>query len=316
MNGRQLDSPPEQALNHSVQVVVRRTGLTPDVLRVWERRYGAVQPTRSAGRQRLYTEADITRLSLLGQLTRRGHRIGEIAQLAEAELRHLVQEDTAAQLPTDIAPQSATEREQVEAAMVCVKELDATGLERIILGAAVQSGSGRLLDGLVFPLLREIGERWSSGQLRPSHEHLATTVVRRALAECLSRLPARPNAPVGLFTTPSGHRHEMGALGAAVAGAGAGWRVVYLGADVPAEDIAAAALDLDASLVALSVACDADLDATCKQVELVAQSLRPGTRLVLGGEGAKARERAFSAAGATVVADLASFLEVLATLGA
>jgi DNA-binding transcriptional MerR regulator/methanogenic corrinoid protein MtbC1 len=314
MDTKLSDPPLEPVVNHPIQVVVRRTGLTPDVLRVWERRHGAVHPSRSTGRQRLYTEADISRLSLLGQLTRRGHRIGEIARLSEEELRGLVREDAAAQVPAAAAPPSEYEQEQVAAALACIEELDGPGLERIVMSAAVVSGSGRLLDGLVFPLLRQIGERWAAGLLRPSHEHLATTVVRRALSECLSRLPANPDAPVALFSTPSGHRHELGALGAAIASAGLGWRVVYLGADVPADDIASAARELGASLVGLSLACDAARVATCEEIRRVAETLPETTELVVGGQGAGVWARDLSASGATVMADLAAFRELLAKL--
>ena len=308
------DSRSESAMSHPIQVVVRRTGLTPDVLRVWERRHGAVHPSRSAGRQRLYTEADIARLNLLGQLTRRGHRIGEIARLPEDELRHLVHEDAAAQVPAELAPQSAVEQEQLSAALACVEQLDGPGLDRVVSGALVASGSSRLLDGLISPLLRTIGDRWSSGLLRPSHEHLATTVIRRSLAECLARLHARPDSPLALFATPTGHRHELGALAASIATAGLGWRVVYLGADVPAEDIVATASELDATLVGLSITCDAARAATCEQVRLTAESLPGTTRLVVGGQGAGAWTKDLSATGAAVMTDLAAFGVLLATL--
>ena len=314
MSSKRPAAAPEPPLGHPVQVVVRRTGLSPDVLRVWERRHGAVSPSRSAGRQRLYTDADIARLSLLGQLTRRGHRIGELANLPEDELRLLIRQDAESQLEPERAAASSAQAEQLAEALDCIERLDAAGLERVLLRTAVTLGAERYLDGLVFPLLRRIGERWSLGEFRTPHEHLATTVVRQSLTECLARLPSRPDAPVALFTTPAGHHHELGALAAAIAGAGRGWRIVYLGADVPAEDIASAALECAARVVGLSVACDVDPAATAAQIQLVARSLSDGTTLVVGGHGVSALEKNLAALGVLLLKDMTSFQALLAEL--
>jgi DNA-binding transcriptional MerR regulator len=78
---------------HPIQVVVRRTGLTADVLRAWEKRYGVIEPGRSEGGRRLYSDRDIERLRLLRRATGAGRRISQIAGLATEELAALVKED-------------------------------------------------------------------------------------------------------------------------------------------------------------------------------------------------------------------------------
>ena len=249
-----------------------------------------------------------------GQLTRRGHRIGELAQLPVEELRSLVEQHQESATEPDQASQSEADLGRLQAAMSCVEGLDAPGLESVLEGAIVVMGVERFLDGLAFPLLRSIGTSWTEGRIHPGHEHLATSVVRRTLAGCLSRLPTRQDAPVALFTTPAAHRHELGALAAAITCAGLGWRVVYLGADVPAEDISAAALETGARVVGLSIACDEERALTCTQLESVAQALPSGITLVVGGHGAEGLSKELDAAGATVVTDLSDFRALLGTL--
>ena len=79
---------------HPMKIVVRRSGLTPHVIRVWERRYGAVIPLRTPTNRRLYSDADIERLRVLRHLTHAGHSISHIAQLPMEQLQSLVRADT------------------------------------------------------------------------------------------------------------------------------------------------------------------------------------------------------------------------------
>src|SRR5215218_6409458 len=92
--------PPDSDPRHPIGVVAERTGLTPDVLRVWERRYSVVEPSRSAGGQRVYSDADIERLSLLHRATRGGHNISQVATLSQEKLQDLVRDvESAASSP-------------------------------------------------------------------------------------------------------------------------------------------------------------------------------------------------------------------------
>ena len=81
-----MTDPANRQPRYPLRAVIRRTGLTADVIRAWERRYGAVSPSRSEGGQRLYSEHDVIRLSLLRKATAEGHSIGEIARLDDASL--------------------------------------------------------------------------------------------------------------------------------------------------------------------------------------------------------------------------------------
>src|SRR5437868_1909438 len=91
-----LEAPAPDTARHPIAVVAERTGLSQDVLRVWERRYGAVHPARASGGQRLYTDADVERLALLSAATRAGRSIAQVATLETSALAALVDEDIAA----------------------------------------------------------------------------------------------------------------------------------------------------------------------------------------------------------------------------
>ena len=87
-----MDKQASESGRHPIRVVARRTGLTPAVLRAWEKRYGVVDPTRTEGGQRLYSDEDVRRLSLLRQAVEEGRSISQVVELTTEELQGLVME--------------------------------------------------------------------------------------------------------------------------------------------------------------------------------------------------------------------------------
>jgi len=117
---------------HPIAVVAERTGLSRDVLRVWERRYSAVEPTRTPGGQRLYSDADVARFRLLAAATKHGRSISMVAGHSTAELERLVAEDEAARpaaAPVSLADAHA---ERVLLALEHTRALDGTSLDRVM----------------------------------------------------------------------------------------------------------------------------------------------------------------------------------------
>lgn len=240
---------------HPMRVVIQRTGLSADVLRAWERRYGVVAPHRSEGGQRLYSDDDVERLTLLGRATAGGRNIGQIARLNAAELEALITEDQTRR--AEMAGTPATRLMQaswfIEASLRAVEHLEGIELDALLRRAAMQLSGAVAIDDVIVPLLREVGDRWHDGRITPAHEHLASASIRRTLSWMADSAAVSPGAPTVLVTTPATERHELGAKIVATTAATEGWRVVYLGADLPAETIAAAADQSRASLVALSL---------------------------------------------------------------
>jgi methanogenic corrinoid protein MtbC1 len=296
-------------MRHPLAVVVRRTGLSPDVLRVWERRYGAVRPVRSEGNRRLYSEDDVERLGLLARATASGRRIGEVASLSTARLRALVEDDRRSERgvasPAAAAPRgTASPRALLEEALAAVRAMDGPALERVMGRAAMSLPRAALLEELIVPLLHRIGDLWSEGSLRVAHEHLASAVVRNGLARLRGAGGGRPSTPAFISATPAGQLHEFGALAVALEAEAAGFEVAYLGPNLPAEDIAAAAQALDASVVALSVVYPADDPRVGTDIEWLRRLLGTRPVLLVGGAAAPGYGESIGRAGGELIASL------------
>jgi MerR family transcriptional regulator, light-induced transcriptional regulator len=312
------DTPDSSEPRHPIRVVSTRTGVAPTTLRAWERRYGVVSPDRSEGGQRLYSDDDIHRLLLLRRLTDAGRAISQVAELDDASLEALDAEDRAARrevggpVPDVAAPGARTALEQ---ALEAVAALDANALESGLRRSVLSLGASAFVDDLVAPLLREIGDRWSRGELRPAHEHVATVVVERVLSWMIEPVGnASAGAPVLVVGTLSGEAHSLGALLAAATAAAQGWRVTFLGRDLPAEEVALAADRLGARAVGVSVVNPLDLDGIPEQLRALLSRLGDEVPVVVGGASAEALVRQVTDRRLRAVRDMTALRVVLEAL--
>jgi len=299
-----------------VRLVAHRTGLTPHVLRAWERRYGVVTPVRSEGGQRLYSQLDVERLALLRRLTERGHAIGRIASLPLDALIRLDEEMPQApprSSPT-VQPAGETAREFAAAALTAVGRLDAPGLQAVLERAAVTLGVPEFLDGVVATTLEDIGRGWSEQSVSVAQEHLATTVFRRVLGWLLGVYEVAGSAPRMVVATSPGQVHELGALLVAVSAAAEGWGVVYLGADLPVADLVTAARQTGARVVGLSLVYLPEGEEILPTLKALRAGLPRQVSLLLGGAAASSVRREAEAAGLTVVESLAELRTLLRRL--
>lgn len=248
----------------SIGYVSLQTGLSTHVIRAWERRYGAVSPQRSAGGRRLFSPSDIDRLSLLKELVDAGHAISQIGGLdgpVLMRMKRAAETNSAASRPppdTLSAPHEDAGA-MIEAGLAAVASLDAQALSRCLRRAAVQFSHRQLLEDVIRPLAERIGRQWSVGRLRIVHGHLAWTVIHGCLVGLLDRLcDDASRRPCLMLTTPAGQHCVMGALAVAITAQDHGWNVVFLGPNLPAEEIVAARSIIDPQLVALSITCRLD----------------------------------------------------------
>ncbi len=306
---------------YPVRLVALRTGLTPHVLRAWERRYSVVTPSRSEGGQRLYSPMDIERLRRLRRLTDRGHAIGRIGSLSLDALTRLDAETAEADAQTGgIAPAERSDAETVReftlAALRATRRLDAADLQAVLERAAVTLGVPDFLDQVVATALEDIGHGWAEKSVSVAQEHLATTVFRRVLGWLLRVYEVSGPAPRLVVATPPGQVHEMGALMVAVSAAAKGWGVTYLGPDLPIADLLSAVGQAGARAVAISVVYisdDRDLLAALREARAGLPERIP---LLLGGAAATEIRAQAEAAGAVVVdslPDLRALLDRLAS---
>ena len=318
-----MEQPEKTLPQHPVRLVAERTGLSPHVLRVWERRYQVVAPERSAGGQRLYSDADIERLRLLGVATQAGRNISQLVALPNDQLLDLIRADQEAERrtrPSGVSVASGVVAEEGDLAvarlMEAVEALDGPALEGGLRQAVVTFGMHGAIDAVIHPLLVEIGERWHDGDLPPQHEHFATATVRRVLDGLVHELSVGSGArPRILVATPAGQRHELGALLVAATAAALGWRVTYLGIDLPVSDIAAAAETADAQVVALSVVYPTDDALLAADLHRLVTRLQGTRTLVLGGSGAAAYLASLPASTGVISGDLATLRATLQRLG-
>ena len=298
--------------NHGIKVVSQRTGLNADVIRIWERRYEAVQPERTRTNRRLYSEAQIQRLGLLRDLTQAGHSIGHMAKLPTEKLRELATEITGTQdhaTRTSAAP--AAKASFLDGCIAAVQRLDAPDLDNTLKHASIELGTLGLLQRVVAPLAQAIGELWREGIVTAAHEHFASAVLRVFLGNIAKPYGGTENAPLLIITTPAGQLHELGALIAGAAAANLGWQVTYLGASLPAAEIAGAARQSRARAVALSLVYPEDDPRLEGELLRLRELLPPETALLAGGRALPAYRGALDKIGARQVDDLAHLCSTL-----
>jgi DNA-binding transcriptional MerR regulator/methylmalonyl-CoA mutase cobalamin-binding subunit len=290
---------------HPIGVAAERTGLSTDVIRVWERRYGVVEPARSEADQRLYSDADVERLRLLRRATEGGRSIGQVAALAPEALAELVREDEAGRWkPEEREPGMPAVEELVELA----KSLDGVGLEAALRRSLLATGLAGFGEGVAAPLLRRIGDGWHAGEVTPAQEHLASVAVRRVLESVGG---GGEGGPTAVVATLSEERHEAGALLAAAAAELAGWRVVYLGADLPPADLAAAATSAGARAVCASVVYAPDPAEVVARFRELRARLPDGVEVYAGGGAAGELRETLERFGIRCPADIGALREAL-----
>lgn len=264
-----------------VRAVVARTGVSAHLLRAWERRYGAVEPRRSSGGQRQYTEGDVERIRLLRDAVAEGHPISSVANLGIENLRELARPVGEPTTPSHDGSMATgpLRREAFDA----IERRDADALRPILHRAALLLPHLAFLEDFLARLLRDMGAAWERGTLGVAEEHLATRVVRDAVGEMLAASNPLGPSPLVLCTTPPGQRHEFGALLASLTASHAGWRSMYLGPDLPIEEIVRLARADSVRAVALSILHPDSEQRGGRTLHRLRTLLPPAVSLYVGG---------------------------------
>ena len=313
---RREPSSEETKARHPIGVISTRSGLAQDVLRAWERRYGAVVPQRTETGRRLYSDTDLEKLVLLREAVESGRRISDVASLSTAELRELVREDGASAAPS--RPRASRTRTgpdraaggYVQAGLRAIEELDGQALDRVLRQASVDMSPPALRNDVIRPMLEAVGERWRTGHFRIANEHLGTAVIRSFLGARLNG-GAAPGGSTVVVATPVGQRHELGALLVATAALEVGWDAVYLGPDLPAAEIAAAARLRQARAVALSIVCPGNDPRVADDLRELRNLLGQETAVLVGGASASTYEKVLIDIGALRIDEPVRFQEAL-----
>jgi MerR family transcriptional regulator, light-induced transcriptional regulator len=253
----------------------RRVGVSEHVLRAWERRYGLPQPARSAGGFRLYTETDARRVRQMRAHLARGL---SAAEAARAALTH------------DAGPGSgpghlpATARELAGALRQALDTFDEPAAQAVLDRLVSDLSVTTVLREIVLPYLAELGERWERGAASIAQEHFASNLIRGRLAG-LARGWGNGRGPRAVLACPAGERHDLALMIFGIALNRAGWRIDYLGADTPVEELTRTVRARCPDLVVLAATRPQALEPLAAQLTVLARA----APLLLAGAGASPR---------------------------
>ena len=265
-------------LTYPLRTAARLTGLSPELLRAWERRYGVVEPVRTPGGTRRYSASDLERLRQVKAAVDAGHRISQVAALDTQAL---------ARLTEAAEPPPATGR--LDDMIAALQSLDGAEFQRLASLQLSVLGAPRFCREIALPLVQQVGARWAEGKMGIAQEHLATNALRSLLGSSLQPGPSALLGPLVVFATPSGERHELGLLMATLTAVAAGAKPLYLGAELPVEDLLGAVEDTGAVVLALSIVTLPAAQAS-RAVNAIRGGLPDSVHLWLGGAGAGSLE--------------------------
>jgi MerR family transcriptional regulator, light-induced transcriptional regulator len=247
----------------------RRVGVSPELLRAWETRYGLLRPERTQGGLRLFSEEDERRVHLMRRHIASGLSASEAARLAS------LGEDSS-------APEGSARCAEIEAALT--QGLDT--LDEAMAQAALDQlfgafALGFALSEVILPVLHRLGERWAAGETSVAEEHFASNLIGGRL-RALARGWGNGVGPRAVLACPPGERHELGLLCFGLALREHGWRITYLGVETPLRELADSLGELQPTVVVLSaISRQRFLDARDELSELGAR-----VRVLIGGAGA------------------------------
>ena len=291
--------------HHPIQVVARRTGLTADVIRAWERRYQAITPQRAANSRRLYSDLDVEKLTLLRRATTAGRRIGDIANLSMEELYRLVENDenAAAQtrnLPSQ-RPNTGSVMEHFEECLDAINHMQPSALKASLVKAANTLGIPFLLEDLLRPLIAYIRDECRRGNMRLSQERMATSMVRSYMCTLTASENTHDHHYNLVVTTPMGQQYDLIALRMAVAANSYGWNSIYLGTELPADEIIFACNHSHAAAVALGIARPSDDPHLPNVLRQLKNSLSENTAMIVCGSAVSGYTEVIEEVGAIIV---------------
>jgi methanogenic corrinoid protein MtbC1 len=238
---------------YNTRAVVQRTGVPADTIRAWERRYGVPQPQRTPGNQRLYSERDIAIVTWLRDQTREGLTISQAVSLLRSETAESAATGSAAIPDHDQLQMYGPYSRYVTALVDALVRFEGLAADRIVEEAVAVIPVEDVCLHILSPALIEIGEQWKQGRIGVATEHYASRFVLRKLSALFNASqPERGLGPV-LAACVEEEQHEIGLLLTSLFLARGGYRVVYLGADVPVPDLVQAVSDVRPRIVMLSV---------------------------------------------------------------
>lgn len=284
--------------NHRIHRVAKLTGLSKDVIRVWERRFDLLKPTRGANRYRNYSDEDVALLRYLKEQLDAGASIGELAKSGRDEL--LTQ--ARAKAPRVAVVENMFVR-LLRELVATLNPLDRVAFERRLNGAVAVVPFDEALKGILLPLQEQVGQLWHDGQVSIAVEHYVTSQIQQKMFSAMNQLPVAEFGPTIIVACPPGEEHDIAALAVAYQCRVRGCRVYYLGSNVPIEALVKLGRDVTPDLTILSLPIVRSEDKVTELIRALVQDVRPFSDLAVGGHGAVAQRDQFLNARIQVLED-------------
>lgn len=294
---------------HRIHRVAKLTGLSKDVIRAWERRYGIVKPLRSANRYRTYTDDEVALLRYVKAQMDKGQSIGDLVATGRERLVAEAARSAVTE-PSETEPYERLLNELIQ----LLDPLRRESFERRLNGAVAVIPFEEALYGILLPLQIRVGQLWHDGRLNVAVEHYVTNQVRQKLFAAMSHLPVHGKGLSVVVACPVGEFHEVGAQAAAYICASRGCQTYYLGANVPIDQLAIFCRQIDPNVLLLSVTTPAPAHEWSSWIATLCDLMTPHRTILIGGAGAQSLSLPEAARRIEILSDLPALQQRLAVL--
>jgi methanogenic corrinoid protein MtbC1 len=292
---------------HRIHRVAKIAGLSKDVVRVWERRYGLVKPLRSANRYREYTDEDVALLRFLKEELDRGQTIGALAAEGRSSLLERMRVNVVPK--RELAPHNSLLEELISR----LDPLDKFRFEQQLNAAVAVIPFEEAVQRILLPLQRRIGELWHEGRVNVAVEHYVTKIIQQKLFSVMNQLPVNELGPRVLIACPEGEFHEIGAQAVAYLAAARGCHIYYLGPNLPISDLQSFCERVNPDMVLLSLT-EGKSDEAARRLLHELKPLSTRWPVMVGGQGASAIAHLLQNSGVGLLEDLAALHSRLSLL--
>jgi DNA-binding transcriptional MerR regulator/methylmalonyl-CoA mutase cobalamin-binding subunit len=273
-----MNPPTENAgLALNISAVEREAGLSKDVLRMWERRYGFPKPVRDDNGERRYSVAEVAKLRAIKRLMDIGLRPGKI-------IRHTLDELNALAEGRVVTRRETTSPAAENEILALLSAHDAAALQNTLANLLMRQGLQRFVLETATSLNHAVGDAWMRGELAVFEEHLYTEQLHVALRTGINAFPRQVGAPKVLLTTFPGEQHGLGLLMVEALLVPEGAQCISLGPQTPIEDIRRAALAHQVQVVALSFSGAFPVRQAGDGLASLRRQLPPAVAIWAGGE--------------------------------
>ena len=267
---------------YSIKTISNMTGVPPETLRTWERRFDFLAPARDSRGQRVYSDDDVTRVGLIASLANAGHPIRRLAALEIAELRDLGSQRTR-------IVRKPEEQKLVEDLAHAIGDLDLRRF-RFLIGYALSLQSPvETVEHILAPTWRTIGELWENKSINVGVEHALSSIFKEELFAAIRTLHLAAHGPTIVFTTPSGELHEIGLLMGCYIAAAEGFECQYWGPNLPADDLVESLSGVGARALVISIVHRGTNDHLIEELNIIADRLPKSVAFWIGASSAVAK---------------------------